>query len=180
MILFLLFVFSNATLVILGGIKNLEKKDFQGLENLEALSLPESVEKIEKGTFDNFKNIKELKCDPKWFEYFNRTKIEKLEKLRAEIIKDNGIKDNENIQNQIDYFKEKIEILENRLAELGVTQDKKNANNNEKLEGIERLKKLEKEAEELLAKYINKCKENEEKLYRGSAKKEILCYNDRV
>ncbi len=168
------------TLVILGGIKNLEKKDFHGLENLENIALPESVEKIEKGTFDNFKNIKELKCDPKWFEYFNRTKIEKLEKLRAEIIKDNGIKDNENIQNQIDYFKEKIEILENRLAELGVTQDKKNANNNEKLEGIERLKKLEKEAEELLAKYINKCKENEEKLYRGSAKKEILCYNDRV
>ena len=168
------------TLVILDGIKKLEKKDFHGLENLENIALPESVEKIEKGTFDNFKNIKELKCDPKWFEYFNRTKIEKLEKLRAEIIKDNGIKDNENIQNQIDYFKEKIEILENRLAELGVTRDKKNANNNEKLEGIEQLKKLEKETEELLAKYINKCKENEEKLYRGSAKKEILCYNDRV
>ncbi|MDO4504326.1 MAG: RICIN domain-containing protein [Clostridia bacterium] len=154
------------TLVILDGIKKLEKKDFHGLENLENIALPESVEKIEKGTFDNFKNIKELKCDPKWFEYFNRTKIEELEKLRAEIIKDNGIKDNENIQNQIDYFKEKIEILENRLAELGVTQDKKNANNNEKLEGIEQLKKLEKETEELLAKYINKCKENEEKLYR--------------
>lgn len=155
---------SIKTLVILEGTKSIEKKDFQGLENLESIVIPESVEKIEKGTFEKFNHIRELKCEPKWFEYFNRSKTEDLEKLKTEVIKNNGIEEQENIQNQINYFKEKIEVLESKLTEFGTNE--KNISNNENLEGIDLLKKLEKETERLLEKYISKCKENEEKLHK--------------
>ena len=153
------------TLVILEGTKILEKKDFEGLENLERVEIPESLEKIEEGTFEKCKNIRELKCNPKWFKYFNKSNVEKLDKLREEIIRNKGKKGQENIQNRIRELKEKIEILENRLTELGVNIDKKNKKDIEKLEGQELIEGLKNRVEILLKRYENKCFENESKLY---------------
>ncbi len=154
---------SIKVLAIPEGTKSIEKKDLQGLENLESIEIPKSVEKIEEGTFEKFDHIRYVECDSKWLKYFNKSKIEDLEKLKAEVIKNSDTKEQENIQKQINYFKEKIKVLKNKLLELGVNE--KNISNNENLKGIDLLKKLEKETERLLKKYINQCAKKEKELH---------------
>ena len=153
------------TIWVSDGVKTLEKKDFQGLENIENIILPESIEKIEEGTFENFKNIRELYCDSKWFKYFNKAKVEDLEKLKSEIIKNKEAENQKDIQYQIECYKEKIKILKDRLSQLGVKSDEITTKNNGKLSDTELLKKLKDETENLTEKYINKCLEIDRKSY---------------
>ena len=153
------------TVVVPDGVKTLEKKDFQGLKNLKNIKLPESIEEIEEGTFENFKNIKGLCCNPKWFKCFNRAKVEELEKLKLEIIKSKGMENPEDIQHQIECYKEKIKILKDKLNQLGVKLDEITTKNNEKLSGAELLKKLKDKTESLTKKYIDKSVETDRKLY---------------